>query len=465
MGLFRSRRNLFRDRARERRRKCTVCAALAFALVLAATTWLFHDKAGNVSLAPHGEPLHELDGSAGEVDLVPAAVDGGLPLLDHAPRPEEAAPERNVQEGTISSGDTAAALLSPYLSPAQIHALGEACREVYPLSRLRAGQPYSITATEDRLERFEYEIDADSRLVVRPEGDGYAASREAIAYEMQTRIVAGKITSSLFGAVAEAGETPALAIRLADIFAWDIDFIRDIRVGDSFVAVVEKRSRDGQFAGYGRIVAARFVNQGQTFHGFLFDGGHGGEQYYDEQGKSLRKAFLKAPLHFSRISSGFNLNRLHPVLGYRRPHPAIDYAAPSGTPVKAVGDGVVLKRGWDRGGGNFIKIRHNSVYETVYMHLKGFAKGVANGARVRQGQVIGYVGSTGLSTGPHLDFRMKKNGSYIDPRTIKSPPADPVASERMAAYMGHIQPLLAQMHSAGLMHARADAPDVDVALR
>jgi murein DD-endopeptidase MepM/ murein hydrolase activator NlpD len=257
--------------------------------------------------------------------------------------------------------------------------------------------------------------------------------------------------------VAEAGETPALAIRLADIFAWDIDFIRDIRVGDTFVAVVEKRSRDGQFVGYGRIEAAQFVNQGEAYHGFLFADAQGNAQYFDEQGRSLRKAFLKAPLNFTRISSGFTLNRLHPVLGYRRPHPAIAYAAPMGTPVKTVGDGVVLQRGWDKGGGNYIKIRHNGVYETVYMHLKGFAKGIANGARVRQGQVIGYVGSTGMSTGPHLDFRMKKNGTYINPRTIKSPPADPVARERMAEFMSHIQPLMARCTAPGCC-TRAGAP-------
>lgn len=462
--MLRSRRNLFRDRARERRRKRTVCAALAFAAILAGLTYFFHDPAGDAGRVAQREPLHEMDTTEQDMDLVPAAVDGRLPLVERPEPLADAAPGSTVVQSTVSSGDTAAALLGPYMTPGQVHALVQTCQKVFPLSRLRAGQPYVLTATDDRLERFEYEIDSEALLIIEPEGDGYAARREAIAYEKETKVVAGRITSSLFGAVAEAGETPALAIRLADIFAWDIDFIRDIRVGDTFVAVVEKRTRDGQFTGYGKILAAQFVNQGQAYRGFLFADRQGSEQYYDEQGKALRKAFLKAPLNFTRISSGFNLNRLHPVLGYRRPHPAIDYAAPAGTPVMTVGDGVVLQRGWDKGGGNFIKIRHNSVYETVYMHLKGFAKGINNGARVRQGQVIGYVGSTGLSTGPHLDFRMKQNGSYINPGTIKSIPADPVARDRMAAYMNHIQPLLAQMHSAGLMHAQAGAA-VDVAWR
>jgi len=461
--MLRSRRNLFRDRARERRRKCTVCAALAFAAILAGLTYFFHGTAGDMDRTAQA-PLHELDSGAQDIDLMPAAVDGRLPLVERPEAQADALPGRTVVEASVNPGDTAAALLGPYMTPNQLHTLVQDCQKVFPLSRLRAGQPYVLTATDDRLERFEYEIDSEALLIVAPEGDGYVARREAIAYEKETKIVAGKITSSLFGAVAEAGETPALAIRLADIFAWDIDFIRDIRVGDTFVAVVEKRSRDGQFTGYGKIIAAQFVNQGQAYRGFLFADKQGNEQYFDEQGKALRKAFLKAPLNFSRISSGFNLNRLHPVLGYRRPHPAIDYAAPSGTPVMSVGDGVVLQRGWDKGGGNFIKVRHNSVYETVYMHLKGFAKGISNGARVRQGQVIGYVGSTGMSTGPHLDFRMKQNGSYINPGTIKSIPADPVSRERMAAYMSHIQPLLAQMHSAGLMHAQAEAA-VDVAWR
>lgn len=468
---LRRRRNMFRDydRARRRRRRLAL-AVLSGAAVLAVAFFVLmvHNPLSVSYETAADEPLHESGTDQADVAVVPAAVDDGVHLVEPPLAEAEAAAEAGVEtvEGVVKSGDTAAALLDSYLSPAEIYTLNKASKEVYPLSRMRAGRPYRLVSDQQGLQRFEYEIDSEGVLVISRAQDGYEVRREAIEYETETRTVYGKITSSLFGAVAEAGESPALAVRLADIFAWDIDFIRDIRVGDSFAAIVEKRSRDGEFAGYGRILAAQFVNQDQAFNGFLFADTDGQEQYFDEQGRSLRKAFLKAPLNFSRISSGFNLNRLHPVLGYRRPHPAIDYAAPSGTPIKTVGDGVVSSKGWDKGGGNYVKIRHNSVYETVYMHMRGFAKGIKKGQRVHQGQIIGYVGSTGIATGPHLDYRIKKNGSYVNPTTIKSPSCKPVDKERMAEFMQLVQPLMAQLHGAGLMRAAAQggSAGVDVAL-
>jgi len=471
MKLFRRNRNLFRDYARERRRKRMTLGLLVLGGCVGLFLLALDLTSSRQTEVATVESLHETGAEAGATELsmevVPAAVDDGLSLVE---RPlSEAESAQDVTEGVIKSGDTAAALLSEFMSPAEIHDLNRKSAEVYSLSRMRAGQPYRMVSTGGILERFEYEIDSEAMLIVSRDESGYTVQKQEIAYETEMHTVYGKITSSLFGAVAEAGETAALGVRLADIFAWDIDFIRDIRTGDSFAALVEKRSRDGEFAGYGKVLAAQFVNQGETFQGFLYADKSGNEQFFDEQGRSLRKAFLKAPLNFSRISSGFNLKRLHPVLGYRRPHPAIDYAAPKGTPVKTVGDGLVVGRGWDKGGGNYIKIRHNSVYETVYMHLKGFAKGLKKGLRVRQGQVIGYVGSTGMSTGPHLDFRMKKNGSYVNPSRIKSPPCEPVTGDRMAEYLRVIQPLMAQLHGAGLMRAEVQEPGdvaaVDVALQ
>jgi len=374
--------------------------------------------------------------------------------------PESLAPQRQIIEGLLSKRDTASSLLIEFLTAGEIFELSRQSESVYPLSRIQAGRPYQITLLGDAFESFEYEIAQDEKLVVRKDGDGFAVSCEPIVYDLETAVVTGTIESSLFEAVSEMGEGLSLAMRLSEIFAWDVDFVRDLRAGDSFRAVVEKRYRKGEFVGYGKITAARFVNQGETFHGFLFEDENKNPSYFDAEGACLRKAFLKAPLAFRRISSGFNLRRLHPILNIHRPHPGIDYAAPTGTPVKAVGDGVILKASSGREAGRYIKIRHNSVYETSYMHLSRFAKGMKKGKKVYQGQVIAYVGSTGLSTGPHLDFRMKKNGLFIDPRKIKSPSAAPVPADRMDAFAQRVGPLLALLEGQGVMQASADPAPV-----
>jgi murein DD-endopeptidase MepM/ murein hydrolase activator NlpD len=236
-----------------------------------------------------------------------------------------------------------------------------------------------------------------------------------------------------------------LALRLSDIFGWDVDFALDVRAGDSFKAVVEKRYRNGEFAGYGRIPAAEFINQGETYQGFLFENRDGHPEYYDAKGRSLRRAFLKTPLDYARISSGFTYHRFHPIKKKWCPHPAIDYAAPVGTPVRTVGDGTVLEASRNNGSGKYIKIRHNSSYQTYYLHLSRFAKGIRKGRKVHQGQVIGYVGSTGMSTGPHLDFRMKKNGKYVNPRRVIAPASPPVPREKIEMFRNTVEPLVAQL--------------------
>ncbi|MBU1001974.1 MAG: peptidoglycan DD-metalloendopeptidase family protein [Proteobacteria bacterium] len=436
---------MFRDFAAERRRSRTRKYALlmAVALGIAFFVIMVHNPAErSVELAAVEDTvlIAEGRGAASGAQAVPVAA------LE---------PVQDVIEQTVRHGQTAAELLSEFMSPGEIHELNQRSQDIYPLSKMKAGRPYRIVSMQGALERFEYEISGEEMLVVARGGAGYDILKESIVYDTETRVVRGRIDSSLFGAVADCGESPALAVRLSEIFAWDIDFIRDIRTDDTFTAVVEKRYRDGKFAGYGTIKAAEFVNQDESFKGFLFADSQGIESYYNENGRSLRKAFLKAPLNFSRISSGFNLSRLHPILKTRRPHPAIDYAAPMGTPVTTVGDGTIIKKGWDKGGGRYLKVRHNSVYETTYMHLKGYAKGVAQGVRVKQGQVIAYVGSSGMSTGPHLDFRMKKNGSYVNPKSVKSAACAPVNKDRMAEFSTSIRPLLAKLEEAGVMHASA----------
>jgi murein DD-endopeptidase MepM/ murein hydrolase activator NlpD len=353
---------------------------------------------------------------------------------------------KEIITGTIAQGDTATALLGNYFSAAEIHELGQQCKPVFPLSKLGAGQPYRLCLLNDHFERFEYDIDQDEQLIISRESDSFAVEKVPIPYTTETVHVRGTIDSSLFEAVTGAGESDVLAMNLADIFAWDVDFILDIRQGDSFQALVEKRYRDGQPAGYGRILAAEFTNQGTTFQAFLFQDGDRRPDYYDANGQSLRKAFLKAPLAFSRISSGFTMHRFHPITKTWKAHPAIDYAAPPGTPIKSVGDGVIIKKGYTSGNGNFVKIRHNSSYETMYLHMKGFAKGIANGKRVAQGQTIGYVGSTGLATGPHLCFRMYKNGGPVNPSKVKAAAAQPVSKANLAEFNSLAETLTAQLN-------------------
>lgn len=352
---------------------------------------------------------------------------------------------RELVRGAIQPGDTITSLLGQVFTPQQIHNLNQQCKEVFPLSKLCAGQDYRLALRDGTFERFEYDIDHDEQLIILQGEGGFDVSRSPIPYTVEPQVINGTITSSLFGAVIDSGESEALALNLADIFAWDIDFIRDIQSGDSFQVLVEKRFREGQQAGYGRILAASFTNCGETYRGFLFKDGERGPAYYDENGKSLRKAFLKAPLSFSRISSGFTMRRLHPVTKTYKPHPAIDYAAPTGTPIKTVGDGVVVKATYNRFNGNYVKIRHPGSWETMYNHMSRFGRGIKSGKKVRQGQVIGYVGSTGRSTGPHLDFRMYKNGRTVNPLRVKSPSVAPVSSEQMAAYRTTIAPLVARL--------------------
>jgi murein DD-endopeptidase MepM/ murein hydrolase activator NlpD len=365
---------------------------------------------------------------------------GGPAATDPARQPRTA-----VIQGTVKKGETISSLLDEWLIPQEIDLLDRLSRETFSLRKIRQGRPYLIRTMAGRFHSFEYEIDCEERLVIRAEADGFSLVREPIAYAIQTVMICGTIRSSLFEAAQEIGEVPVLALRLVDIFGWEVDFVYDVRVGDTFKAIVEKRYRDGEFAGYGRIPAAEFVNQGKTYQGFLFENRNGKPEYYDAKGRSLRRTLLKTPVDYARISSGFSYNRFHPIKKEWCPHPAIDYAAPVGTPVRTVGDGVVLEAGRKNASGKYLKIRHNSVYQTYYLHLSRFAKGIRKGRKVSQGQVIGYVGSTGMSTGPHLDFRMKKNGKYVNPRRVTAPASPPVPKERIEKYRETIEPLVAQL--------------------
>lgn len=239
------------------------------------------------------------------------------------------------------------------------------------------------------------------------------------------------ITTSLWNDMIAADASPAVILELADVYAWTVDFF-GLRTGDRFRVLYREKMCEGESVGVDRVEYAEFLRDNTILPAVYFDQGDGGNRYWNEKGESMQKAFLKAPLKFTRISSGFSYHRVHPVHGTVRAHTGVDYAAPTGTPVMSIGDGTVLSVGWGGGGGNTVKIRHNSVYTTAYLHLSKYAKGLKAGQRVRQGEVIGYVGATGTATGPHLDFRVWKNGTPINPLKLESPPAEPVKPENRA---------------------------------
>ncbi len=347
--------------------------------------------------------------------------------------------------GSVQAGDTAEKILTKYMSRSMFYEMLNVSESVHSLAKLRVGKPYTVvrSAENSELERFEYEIDRDNKLVIACVDDQFMASLEAIEYDVDVAVIHGRVESSLFEGMIASGENPELAIFLADIFASEIDFVRDLREEDNFALVVEKRFRDGEFDHYGRILAARFVNQDLTYEGFLFMDSDKA-RYFNANGESLNKAFLKAPLSITRITSGYSMTRKHPILKVTRPHQGIDYGAPSGTPVMAIGDGVVTRASWAGGYGNLIVLRHANGLESMYAHLSKYAKGIKGnkGRRVSQGEIIGYVGSTGLSTGPHLDFRIKKNGQFVNPLKLVTPRHKPVSKENMIAFLTHKNNLL-----------------------
>jgi murein DD-endopeptidase MepM/ murein hydrolase activator NlpD len=334
--------------------------------------------------------------------------------------------------GIIGRNTNLASVLGPTLSPAVIHRLVETARPLHDLARISVGHPFSLVVGQDGfLSNFSYAIDELRTLRVTRNGDGLEAEVTIRSYDQRTEVVQGVITSSLFAAVNGAGEEDQLALDLAEIFAWDVDFHTELQKGDSFKVAVEKLYLDGRLSRYGRILSAEFAQGDRTLRAVRFDG-ESSPGYYAPDGKPLRKAFLRSPLKFSRISSGFTHSRFHPILKTMRPHFGVDYAAPVGTPVMASGDGVVILAGWDGGYGKAVKIRHPNGYQTLYGHLSRI--NVQLGQRVSQEQYIGSVGMTGLATGPHLDYRMIKNGVFVNPLKIQSPRAEPVPRGERAAF-------------------------------
>ena len=358
---------------------------------------------------------------------------------------EAASTADEVVTGIINPEETFTTLLTKYLSTAEVIKIADKCRPIFPLGRMQGGQPYKFHIDKGLFSRFVYEIDDKDQLIITRGKKDFVVKREKIPCEVRIQAVRVNIRSSLSGAVASAGESRELASRVAGIFAWDVDFLRDIRAGDSFSVVVEKRFRKDKFVGYGKILAAEIVNQGTTYKAYRYETSKGVFGYFDENGKSLQKGFLRAPLAYMRISSRFTYRRFHPVLRRYRPHTGVDYAAPRGTPIHSVASGVVLQRGYNRFSGKFVRIRHNNGMETLYNHMSSFAPGLGVGSHVPQGRMIGRVGSTGIATGPHLDFRMYRNGVPIDPLSVKTIYADPVPSRKIADFRAVVKSYAPQL--------------------
>ena len=390
-----------------------------------------------------------------------ASVDVVLPL------------ETRTIEAVVPKQATLETIFRHHELPAPVvQAAIDSTRAVFNPRHIRAERPYRLVlSVEGFLREFEYQIDADRFLrIINPDRSAPETLEAAVLlYDKQTSIVAvrGQIDRehpSLIAAVDATGERVQLAISLAELFSGQIDFENDLQPGDVFEVLFETSKYQGQFAGYGAILAARLTNEGKEYQAYRWT--HPDTQkagYYDEQGRSLRRFVLASPLRFTpRVTSGFSRRRLHPVHRSYRAHLGVDYAAPTGTPVVAVASGVVVSAGWAGGGGRQVRIRHTSGFESYYLHLSAFAKGVRAGAHVDQGQLIGRVGSTGTATGPHLDYRLRKNGVFVDPRRehARQPPGEPIPATYLAGFSAARDDMLQQFSTTLAAATASDAAAV-----
>ena len=338
-----------------------------------------------------------------------------------------------VVEDKVHTGEAFTSLMNRLgMGQDAAYSLAVACDTVFDVRKMRAGNTVRAYYNNDKALEYVVYLSGKTRGTVFKTSDSLAVWNFEREVETSLKYADVTINSSLWNDMSAAGAPVGLIVELADIFAWSVDFF-SLQGGDRFKILYEEGVCDGEVVSVEPILYSEFIRGEKVLPAILFDQGDKGNRYWKEDGASLRKAFLKAPLKFTRISSGFSYHRKHPVTGQVRAHTAVDYAAPTGTPVMSIGEGVVLSAGWTNGGGNTVKIRHNSEYTTSYMHLSRYAKGIKQGVHVSQGEVIGYVGATGVATGPHLDFRVWKNGTPVNPLTLDSPSEEPIRPENLAA--------------------------------
>lgn len=450
--------------------------------------WLALGLSGAAGVALLFSGAHRADATSGDTDPAPSsAVALALPIPDQAnppaldalppatpPAPAVAAkadvpvpPQAHSESGeaeantapvevvaepawrkfTVKSGDSLAAIFKRAgLDHQVVYEVVNAGEAAKTLRRIFPGDEMQLGFDDaGQLVALRYPVDESVTLHIVRQPEGYKSSLVANPLERRLTHAAATIDSSLFAAGKEAGLSDSLIMELAGIFGWDVDFALDIRAGDRFTVVYEDLYRDGARLRQGNIVAAEFVNQGRTYRAVLYTDPDGNRNFYSPDGKSMRKAFLRSPVDFRRISSRFQPERYHPILGKKRPHRGVDYAAATGTPIKAAGDGKVIFRGRKGGYGNTVILQHGHNITTLYGHMSKFRHGVTSGSRVKQGQIIGYVGMTGLATGPHLHYEFRINGVHRNPLTVKLPDAQPIPSKYRAEFMQQSHQLLAQL--------------------
>jgi len=353
----------------------------------------------------------------------------------------------DISYGVVKTNQTLSTILSTHIPGNLIDRIARKTMDIFDIRKIRAEQKYAFLTSKDSLKKlnyFIYEINPID-FVVYDFRDSVRVYRDKKKVEKEVRTGKGTISTSLWNAMADSKLDVDLILALADVYAWTVDFY-GLQKGDNFKVIYEQIMVDSVPVSSDHIIAAIFRSGTKDFYAFYFEQNND-KGYYDDKGQSLRRSFLKAPLQFSRISSRYSRARKHPILKITRPHYGIDYSAPKGTPVVALGDGRIAEAGWKGGYGRYISIRHNSVYSSGYGHLSGYAKGIKAGVNVKQGDVIGYVGSSGLSTGPHLDFRVYRNGSPVDPLKIESPPTDPVAPDKMEQFKKIVEIYKAKLDS------------------
>lgn len=331
----------------------------------------------------------------------------------------------------IQEGDTPLAIFQNQMSISYEDSLllVKQIQDVFDITRIKKGSSFRITKDfHGNFISFSYDINDKEELIVKKNDAEYTVNRDLIVFDIKQSTVHGVVEDSLYSSALKFGLTDRMIMEIASVFAWDVDFTSSIRKGDVFSLVFENKYREGEFVGTGDLLAARFINDGDEFFAYLVKDEKGNNKYYNEEGKATERLLLKTPLNFKRISSGFSLNRKHPILGTFQTHRAIDFAADTGTPVETVGDGTVVYAGWNGAYGNFVKIDHGQGFSTAYAHLSKIY--VSKGSKVKQGELIGAVGSTGRSTGPHLHYEMYKNGNLVNPLEIQTPSGTPISESQ-----------------------------------
>lgn len=374
----------------------------------------------------------------------------------------------DIANDTVRSGETVGGILDRRgVSPVMVDRLDKAAADVFSLRKIRADKPYTTFMRKECdslgermvLDYLVYHIDAIEYVTFGFHGDSVSVSKGQNPVEVVRQRREAIINSSLWGAIMEQNMPYALAAEVEDIYQWTVDFF-GIQRGDSFAVIYDEKFVNGQSVGVGRVWGALFKHGSKEYYAIPYAQEQGKLRYWEANGESLRKQLLKAPLKYTRISSKFSNARLHPVHRVYRPHHGVDYAAPSGTPVHSVADGVVVFAGWGGGGGNTIKIKHAGNLQTGYLHLKSFAKGIKVGSKVSQGQLIGYVGSTGTSTGPHLDYRIWKNGKPIDPLKVPQEPAEPIANEHKERFDAVRDRVIAELEGREVVNGAISDMDI-----